>query len=322
MDSKDDQMRVGVLLPVGRAQWGEGTDPRELLGFARRAEALGFASVWVNDSLLNPRIEALSMLSAAAAVTERVTLGTAALMPVLRRPVQTAQALASIDLLSGGRLTVAVGAGFPGRLGQPMYALSQVPWERRFARLDDTVALWRQLWTADGPGAFHGELLHFDDLPLTTPPYRPGGPPLWLGGATPAALVRTGRRYDGWLPYPPDPADYRTGLAAVRRAAGEHGRDPGAIAAGLFTSVLVTDAPDGGRSALERYSRVNYGMPLETLETIQSLIAGTPAEVAAGLDRYHAAGARHVVCRIGTLDLHSQRDQLDQLADLLRLSPS
>ena len=153
-------------------------------------------------------------------------------------------------------------------------------------------------------------------------PYRPGGPPLRLGGATPAALARTGRRYDGWLPYPPDPADYRTGLAAVRRAAGESGRDPGTIAAGLFTSVLVTDAPDRGRAALEQYSKVNYGMPLETLETIQSLIAGTPAEVAAGLDRYRAAGARHVVCRIAALDLGAQRSQLEQLAALLHLRPS
>ena len=186
------------------------------------------------------------MLSAAAAVTERVTMGTAALLPVLRRPVQAAQTLASIDLLSGGRLTVAVAAGFPGRLGRPLYDLSQVPWERRFARLDETVALRRQLRTAEGPSSFHGEFLDFDSLPQATPPYRPGGPPLWLGGATPAALARTGRRYDGWLPYPPDPADYRTGLAAVRRAAGESGRDPGTIAAGLFTSVLVTDTPGPG----------------------------------------------------------------------------
>ncbi|MEZ0089304.1 LLM class flavin-dependent oxidoreductase [Streptacidiphilus sp. EB129] len=326
-DGMDNEMRTGVLLPTGRAQWGAGADPRELIGFARRVEELGFDSIWVNDSLLSPRIEALTMLSALATVTERVTLGTAALMPVLRRPVQAAQALASIDLLSGGRLVVTVGAGFPGRLGQPLHELSEVPWERRFTRLDETVELWRGLWSPQGPGlpgerAFHGKILNFDALPEGIAPFRAGGPPIWLGGATPAALARTGRHYDGWLPYPPDPEDYRTGLAAVRQAATEAGRTSEAVTSALFATVLVTDAADGGRGALAEYSRVNYGMPLETLETIQTLIAGTPDHVAAALGRYRAAGARHVVCRIAGLDLATQRDQVERLAELLEPAPT
>src|SRR6266511_4332115 len=171
-----DTMRFGVILPTGQAQWGAGTDPRQLIDFAIQAERLGYSSVWANDSLLTPRIEALTMLAALAPVTERVTLGTAALLPVLRRPVQAAQAIASLDLLCGGRLVLAVGAAFPGRFGRPLHSLSEVPWKDRFARLDDTVRLWRQLWTSDGPSAFHGDGLHFDELPEGTTPYRPGGP--------------------------------------------------------------------------------------------------------------------------------------------------
>jgi len=106
-------MDIGVLLPTGAAQWGANGDPRELIAFGRRAERLGFSSLFVNDSLISPRIEALTMLAALAPATETVTLGTGALLPFLRRPIQTAQSLASIDLLSGGRLTVTVGAGFP-----------------------------------------------------------------------------------------------------------------------------------------------------------------------------------------------------------------
>jgi alkanesulfonate monooxygenase SsuD/methylene tetrahydromethanopterin reductase-like flavin-dependent oxidoreductase (luciferase family) len=313
----DNKISLGVLLPVGMAQWGEGTDPRELVGFAARAEGAGYDSLWVNDSLLSPRIEALTMLAAVAPVTEHVTLGTATLMPVLRRPVQAAQTLASIDLLSGGRLAVAVGAGFPGRFGRPLHDLSEVPWDGRFARLDETVALWRQLWAGDGPSSFHGKVLHFDAIPPMTPPYRPGGPPIWLGGAAPTALDRTGRLYDGWLPYPPDPADYRTGLARVRRAAEDAGRPPAAVTPALFVSVLVTDSADGGRAALEDYSRANYGLPFEQLRAIQAVVAGPPEHVAAQLGRYITAGARHLVCRIAAPSLRSQREQLERIAGIL-----
>jgi alkanesulfonate monooxygenase SsuD/methylene tetrahydromethanopterin reductase-like flavin-dependent oxidoreductase (luciferase family) len=314
----DNDIRFGVLIPIGQCQWGAGTDPRALIDFAVRAEQLGFDSLWVNDSLASPRIEALTMLAAAAPVTERVILGTAALLPVLRRPVQAAQTLASIDLLSGGRLTVAVGAGFPGRLGQPMYELSEVPWERRFARLDETVALWRQLWTAEGPSSFRGEFLRFEQIPQATRPYRDGGPPIWLGGATPAALRRTGRMYDGWLPYPPDPADYETGLGQIRVAAADAGRDPASVSPALFISALIAGSLDAGRAALADYTLATYGMPLAGIEQIQALVAGTADDVAAALERYVAAGARHIVCRIGALDLASIGRQLEQLAEIAK----
>jgi alkanesulfonate monooxygenase SsuD/methylene tetrahydromethanopterin reductase-like flavin-dependent oxidoreductase (luciferase family) len=308
-------MDIGVLLPTAKAQWGADGDPRELVALAVRAEQLGYSSLFVNDSLISPRIEALTMLAALAPATERVTLGTGALLPFLRRPIQAAQSLASIDLLSGGRLTVAVGAGFPGRFGQPFYTLSEVPWPRRFTRLDETVALWRELWR--GATSFHGEILNFDNIPPATLPFRAAGPPIWLGGATPAALARTGRRYDGWLPYPPDPADYASGLRDIHHAAAEAGRSPDAITPALFVSVRVDRSLPSGRRALGDYAQVNYGMPLEELEKIQAVVTGTAADVTESLRRYVAAGARHVVIRLGALGLHSQRDQLEQVAALI-----
>jgi alkanesulfonate monooxygenase SsuD/methylene tetrahydromethanopterin reductase-like flavin-dependent oxidoreductase (luciferase family) len=316
----DEDITLGVLVPTGRAQWGTGTDPRELIDFGVRVERLGFGSVFVNDSLISPRIEALTMLSALAGVTRRVRLGTGALLPFLRRPVQAAQALASIDLLSAGRLTVAVGAGFPGRFGRPFNTLSDVPWERRFARLDDTVALWRHLWTADGSTSFHGQILHLDNIPTATLPFRAGGPPIWLAGATPAALARAGRLYDGWLPYPPDPAEYRSGLHQVRTAAMGAGRDADQVTPALFITVRIDADIATGREVLERYARVNYGMSLHELEAIQAVVTGTHEQVAERLRDYVAAGARHLVIRIGALDLASQRDQLQKLTELPTLS--
>ena len=314
-----DNVRTGVLLPTGSNQWQEAADPRRLIDFAVRAERLGLDSVWVNDSLLSPRIEALTLLAALAPMTERVTLGTAALLPVLRRPVQAAQTLASLDLLSGGRLALGVGAGFPGRFGKPLYELSEVPWQRRFARLDDTVALWRQLWSGDreqGADSFHGEVLHYDGLPESTTAYRPGGPPVWLGAASPTALARTGRLYDGWLPYPPDPDDYASGLADVRRAAAEAGRPPADVTPAVYATVLVADDAEQGRQHLDRFARATYGMPLAELSQIQALVTGTQAEVTAHLRRYTAAGARHLVVRIGAVGFTAQSEQLERLAEL------
>jgi alkanesulfonate monooxygenase SsuD/methylene tetrahydromethanopterin reductase-like flavin-dependent oxidoreductase (luciferase family) len=312
-----DDIDLGVLIPIGQAQWGAGTDPRELLDFAVRAEELGYSSLWVNDFLLTPRIEALTMLAAVAPLTSRVTLGTAALLPVLRRPVQAAQTLASIDLLSGGRLVLTVGAAFPGQFGVPQHVLSDVPWERRFTRLDETVALWRQLWaTPEGGGSFQGELLRYADLPPMTAPFRPGGPPVWLGGASESALRRTGRRYDGWMPYPPKADTYADGLAAVRAAAIEAGRDAAAVTPALFVSVVITDTVERGHELLGTFAEASYGLPLDQLEQIQALAAGPPEVVAEKLRGYVAAGARHLMVRIATTSLESQREQLEQIIKL------
>jgi alkanesulfonate monooxygenase SsuD/methylene tetrahydromethanopterin reductase-like flavin-dependent oxidoreductase (luciferase family) len=183
---------------------------------------------------------------------------------------------------------------------------------RRFARLDETVALWRQLWSAGAPSSFHGEVLRFDDLPAAL---SPGSalPPIWLGGASPSAVARAGRRYDGWLPYPPSVETYRSGLAAVRAAAA----DPGRVTPALFVTVLVADDVAAGRRALDAYVRGSYRMPLDVVETIQLIVAGPAEVVARRIGEYVAAGARHVVCRLAVPDMATADRQLELLAALL-----
>lgn len=307
----EPELRLGVLPPLQLDSWA-GIDLRRLVDFARTAEDLGFDSLWANDSLIRPRIEALTFLSAAAAVTETIALGTAALQPALRRPVQTAQALASIDQLSRGRLTVGVGAGFPG-VSEVEYAAGEVPWARRFARLDDTVKLWRQLWSGRGPTSFHGEVLHLDDIPSSTTPFDSDAIPVWLAADTARARARAGALYDGWLPYPPTADRYESGLAEVRLAAEHAGRRPEAVTPALFVTVLITDDADGGRAALDRFATKSYGFGLDLVEQIQAFAAG-PVDIVAGtLRRYIDAGARHLVCRIGVLDPDRFGDQIKQL---------
>jgi alkanesulfonate monooxygenase SsuD/methylene tetrahydromethanopterin reductase-like flavin-dependent oxidoreductase (luciferase family) len=217
-------------------------------------------------------------------------------------------------------LAVAVGAGFPG-LSEVEYAASEVPWPRRFARLDDTIALWRQLWNTKEPSSFHGNVLHLDDIPAGITPFSAAGPPVWLATDTPGGRARAGRIYDGWLPYPPTSQGYRSGLADVRAAAQGAGRAADAVTPALFVTVLVGDDGDGVRAALNHFATQTYGFGIDAVEQIQTFAAGTPDTVTARLASFIDAGARHLVCRIGVLgpddfakQLHHLRTVKDALA--------
>jgi len=298
-------MKFGLLLPAGQAQLRAGGSARGLVDIAVRAERLGFDSVWTGDSLVRARIEPLTLLAAVAQATEHVTVGTAVLMPY-RHPAQAALTISSLDQLSGGRLVLGVGAGFPGFSEQEL-DLAGVPFKRRFSYLDDTVRLWRELWTGK-PKSFHGKVLHYDWLPDVPPPTRPGGPPIWLGGITPAALERTGRLYDGWLPYPPDPADYASGLRRIREVAGDREVTPA-----LFATVRVDDDAERGARALDQYCQANYNMPLDVVGKIQTMMTGP--DVLDQFARY--AGVRHFLIRIAAVEPDDFDAQLAGAAELL-----
>lgn len=300
-------MSYGLLLPSGQAQLRAGGSAPGLVDLAVRAESLGFDSVWAGDSMVRARIEPLTLLTAIAQATERITVGTALLMPY-RHPVHTALVLSSLDQLSRGRLIVGVGAGFPG-LSEQELATVGVPFRRRFSYVDDTVTLWRELWTGQ-PDSFHGKVLHYDWLPEVPRPAQPGGPPVWLGGITPSALERTGRLYDGWLPYPPDPADYAGGLAKIREVAGERPVKPA-----LFATVHLDDDAERGRAALEEYCAANYRMPLDEVGKIQVMMTGP--DVAGQLGRFFDAGAEDVLIRIAAVAPADFEDQLAGVAELL-----
>ncbi|WP_033263100.1 LLM class flavin-dependent oxidoreductase [Amycolatopsis vancoresmycina] len=298
----------GLVVPTYQPILDAGRTAPELVGTAVSAEELGLDSVWVGDTLARAPLDALTVLAAFAARTHRVTLGTAALLPALRNPILTANQLLSLDLLSEGRLTVAVGAGFAGR-SEPEFAFAGVPWERRRARLDDIVALWRAAWR--GESAFHGSVLHHDSLPVFPAPARAGGPPVWLAAYTPGALERVGRLYDGWLPYPPDPADYGTGLASIRATASRP------VTPALFATVLVEDDPVRGRELLEEYCLTNYGRPAAFVQGIQMQVTGSAAEVAAHLRTYD--GVEHFLLRIASTDPKVFDEQLPRVAEVVRI---
>src|SRR6185312_9748329 len=124
------------------------------------------------------------------------------LLGALRAPLLLAQAAATLDQISEGRLVLGLGAGFTYPETERQFKAVGVPYEGRVGRLTETIAAVRALWSAAGePVSFDGRHLTLEQVALQPPPFNPGGPPVWLAGAGEAAERRVGRIADGWLPY-------------------------------------------------------------------------------------------------------------------------
>lgn len=299
---------TGLLLPSREALlWGD-TDLAFVIEAARQAEKAGYDSVWVGDSLLaRPRGEPLTLLAGIAGATTHVTLGTAVLLPLLRHPVALAHALATLDRISTGRVIVGVGPGaeLPGTHAE--LAAVGVPSDRRVSALLDEMARCRRLWRNEEPG-----------LELQPGPFRPGGPPIWLGGAGPRMLRQAGATFDGWLPLVPSADEYASGLLAVREAAERAGRDPDAVATGVYLTVAVADTQSEAAADLDAYIRAYYGVPAEAMGRAMAMHGGTPESAAEWIAAYRAAGARHVVVRLAHPGLSDYHDSARRLLAVAR----
>jgi len=307
--------RFGVLLSTRLAALN-GADPEAFVLQAERAEAAGFDSVWLGDSLLaRPRPEPLVLLAGIAARTRRIGLGTAVLLPALRHPVTTAHAIATLDALSRGRLVLGVGAGFPYPASARELACVGVPFEERVPRLVEALVIWRALFAGQGPTSHEGRFWAFDDIELTPQPARPGGPPIWLGGNAPGALRRVARLADGWIPTSASPKVFTEGLARIRDEAARHGRDPETIEPALLATLHVDPDRATAQRELRAFMEPYYGVPLEVLTQILGCFAGSAAECAEWLAGYAEAGVRHFVLRFAASDQQAQQERV--AADVL-----
>src|SRR3954470_23736160 len=186
---------------VGLMQTLEGADPRPVAAYAARAEALGFHALWSLDSALGgptghmPVLDGMHALSFAAAVTSRIRLGVAVVVMSRRNPALLAREVATIDRLSGGRMTLGVGLGAPEteRVTQLGFAV-----DRRVRRLVEGVAGMRELWARD-EASFEGELYSFSGARVEPKPLQRPGVPIWFGAGREPALRRAARLGDRWI---------------------------------------------------------------------------------------------------------------------------
>ena len=295
-------MRYGFYLPTR----GACATPEALEVIVARGEALGFSSVMIADHVAFPTeiaskypytvsgvfpgggdaLDQLTLMAFVAARSQRLRLVSSVMILPYRNPVLTAKMLATVDVLSRGRVTVGVGVGW---LREEFEALGAPPFDRRGAVSDEWIRILKLLWT-QSPASFDGEFYRFESLRCLPAPVQRPHPPLWIGGHSRAALRRVARHGDGWHPVganpavPLRPAELRASLDELFRMTEAEGRDPSRLTISFKAPVYDTSSP-----ALDPGGE-------------RRPFSGSPAQVAEDIAAYEKLGVSELV-----FDFRSER---------------
>ena len=301
--------KLGVLLPTRALLMGDErpADMEPVLKMARLAEQAGLDSVWVGDSLTaKPRPEPLTALAAVAAQTSRVRLGTAVLLAALRHPVSLAQAAGTVDLISGGRLVLAVGVG--GAFNEAQRAEwwnAGVDPATRAGRFEEVVSVARRLLAGETV-THHGR--HFDLDDVSVEPASPrGAVPVLVACHWRANVDRQFRRAaefgDGYMSISDHPHEFVKVGERVRSLSRERGREPASMEAAFYVTVNLNDDQEAAAEEADRFLRGYYGINIWD----ERWGPYGPAERAAERIRAYAdAGADTVIVRFASFDQPGQ----------------
>jgi probable F420-dependent oxidoreductase len=238
-----DAMKIGIMI----AATAESGDIAEI---AREVENLGYESFFIPEHPVIPIgfktplpgggegtlpehygrwMDPFIALSVAAAVTKRVKLGTGICLLPEREPIVTAKTIATLDVISGGRVILGIGAGW---LREETEALG-TRFQSRWKRLRETVEAMRALWTK-AEASYDGELVKFPAVRCDPKPVQKNGPPVLLGARGPKVIDRVVRSYDGWAPIAGRAGRLKSDIDELKKAASERGRNPNTLQVSAF----------------------------------------------------------------------------------------
>jgi alkanesulfonate monooxygenase SsuD/methylene tetrahydromethanopterin reductase-like flavin-dependent oxidoreductase (luciferase family) len=286
-------MEFGAHLPLILATDEPPPDAAWISDYAGTAEALGYTAVSSNDHVMyrSPWLDGPTTLAVAAAATRRVQIATSILVPAIRHPFVAAKMLATLDVLSGGRLVVGVG---PGSY-QPDYDATGVPFVERWKRLGQSVMAMRGIWQGDDSPAEAGPYA-FPGVNMRPRPVQPNGPPIWIGSwGSPAGLRRAARIGDGWLAsaYNTTPEKFGQDWTALGEMVPRFGKKRETFSNALVTMFsYVTDDPRGIDRAVRQKLGPAIGRTPE--ELAGRLLMGTAEECANRVRAYAAAGVQRI----------------------------
>jgi probable F420-dependent oxidoreductase len=251
-------VRLGFFLP----HIGPAAGPDAIGTVARRAEEIGYDSVWVTDRLLYPLepqvpyvatpdgslpdvyrtvIDPLATLAYVAGQTSRIAIGTSVLVLPLYTLTLLARTLTGIDVLSNGRLRVGFGIGW----SPDEYDAAGVPWKERGSRADESLEALKAIWTTD-PTEFSGAHFRIPRSVIGPRPVQKPHPPIYMAAYTPAAMARVARFADAWMPVGIPPEGMTAMLAQIRSIARDAGRGGDAIELVVRANLHITDQPIEG----------------------------------------------------------------------------
>jgi len=301
-------VEFGVLLPTREAVMSGRPETVPMLAMAERAEAAGFDSVWIGDSLTaRPRHEPLTLLAAVAARTRRVRLGTGVLLPALRNPVVLAHVVGTLDRIAEGRVILGVGIAADTPAIRKEFAAAGVPWDRRVGRFLETIEICRALWRQEG-ASFSGKHFTLQDVTVEPKPHHSGGPPIWIGGSGPTAL-REAARFDAWFPTGPSVDFFAEHFPRVQAAAHAAGRAPDAVTGAAYVTLALDPSPAAAEQRLHAFIETYYGAPARVILARQAAYAGPIEGCVEWLQRWIDAGARHLALRFAGGDQVAQVDE-------------
>ena len=295
---------------------GPRSSPESLRTLAQRAEDLGFDSVWVSDHIVVPRqidsfypyapdgvagfspdetyLEPLAALNFLAGCTQRVRLGTHVLILPYRNPVLTAKILATLDVLSGGRLILGAGVGW---MEEEFQALGLDTYHQRGEVTDEYIQLYKELWTKDEP-VFNGKHYQISGSGFQPKPVQKPHPPIWIGGHTGAAIRRAAKYGDGWLPIglrPPailEPEEMAVKMARLRTLTSQAGRPEDAVEVVFSTSISFD----------------NNAGPSRTM------MSGRPEQIAGDLRQYQDLGVRSFICSFPSQSVAGLQESMERFS--------
>ncbi|MGH2783794.1 MAG: TIGR03560 family F420-dependent LLM class oxidoreductase [Actinomycetota bacterium] len=324
-------MKVGLALPHYDFSYPDGraADLEATIGYARRAEDLGFDSVWVSDHFFldlskyggsqerQASLEAMTTLAAIAMETERVRLGTLVLCEAFRLPPLLAKMAATLDIVSGGRLDLGVGAGwYEDEYLANGYTFPPVG--ERMARLRETVIILAGM-LSQPRFSFEGRYYRVEDAPNEPPPVQHPRPPVWVGGKGGPRLMRiVAEAADGWnTVWRWTPEAYAERVAELERACAKISRDPATVSRslGLYT-VVGSDEKDlerRWRDVAERAPIDASGIALDAFAA--DTLTGTTDACIARIKEFEALGVEQLVCSFGLVPfMISSDDQVELFA--------
>jgi alkanesulfonate monooxygenase SsuD/methylene tetrahydromethanopterin reductase-like flavin-dependent oxidoreductase (luciferase family) len=295
-------MTISVILPALPTD----AEGRDYIQAAIEVERLGFGGIYCGDHIFGnvATPDALALLASFAVITSRIKIGTAVLLLALREPIVTAKQVATIDQLSSGRLTLGVGVG--GEVDAEWAAMG-ISKSQRGARTDEYLHLMKGLWTGEDVD-FNGKFKSLAGVRGTPQPARLGGPPIWIGGRTDAALERA-LRFDGWCGYAVSPRNVAQRVLWLRERRPEF-----EISVLVFARIDTTKqrALSAANTVVDRYYHQDWTNIFDSVGAV-----GTSPYVAERIDAFFAAGATEVILAPMVSSAKELQEQLPLLADSL-----